>query len=126
MMYPPDDEWGEFLLTDSNLCLKHANRRRLWMRQLWESRTDGEYFKVCKIVRKFADKFRECYRMDIKSFDYIFDSMKDDLQGYSNFRKYIEAEEKLTVAILYVLVIAVRIDIDYICTVVNAIKFSVI
>jgi hypothetical protein len=37
------------------------------------------------------------------------DSVKNDLQGYSDFRKCIEAEEKLTVALRYVLVIAIRI-----------------
>jgi hypothetical protein len=31
----------------------------------------------------------------MSTFDYILDSVKDDLQGYSNFRKCIEAEEKL-------------------------------
>ena len=67
-------------------------------------------------------KFREYYRMDIKTFDYILDSVKDDLQGNSNFRKCTEAEEKLTVARRYVLVIVVRTNINYICTIVNAIK----
>ena len=59
------DKWDEFLLIDSNLCLKFANRRRRWMHQLWE------YFKLCKILTEFPDKFREYYRMNIKSFDYI-------------------------------------------------------
>ena len=93
MMYASDDDWDEFLLTDSNLCLKYANRRRRWMHQLWESRNGAEYFKLCKILREFPDKFREYYRMNIKTFDYILDSVKDDLQGYSNFRKCIEAEQ---------------------------------
>ena len=90
-MYATNDDWDEFLLTDSKLCLKYANRRRLWMHQLWESRTEGECFKLYKILREFPDKFREYYRMNIKTFDYILDSVKDDLQGYSNFRKCIEA-----------------------------------
>ena len=60
--------------------------------------------------------------MNMKTFDYILDSVKDDLQGYSNFRKCIEAEEKLTVALRYVLVIVVRININYICTMLNFIK----
>jgi hypothetical protein len=47
--------------------------------------------------------------MRIKTFDYIMASVKNDLQGYSNFRKCIEAEEKLTVALQFVLVIVVRI-----------------
>jgi hypothetical protein len=57
----------------------------------------------------------------MSTFDYVLDSAKDDLQGYSNFRKCIEAEEKPTVALRYVLVIAVRMNIKYICTVLNAI-----
>jgi hypothetical protein len=48
-----------------------------------------------------------------KNFDYILDSVKDDLQSYSNFRKCIEAEEKLSAALRYVLVIVVRININY-------------
>jgi len=40
MMYASDDEWGEFLLIDSNLCCKCENRRRRWMHQMgvkkWE------------------------------------------------------------------------------------------
>jgi hypothetical protein len=38
------------------------------MHQLWESRTDEEYCKLCKILREFPDKFREYYRMNIKTF----------------------------------------------------------
>jgi hypothetical protein len=83
------------------------------MNKLWESRADGEYFKLCKVLREFPDKFREHYRMNIKTFDYILDSVKDDLQGYSNFRRCIEAEEKLTVALRCVLVIAVRMKRNY-------------
>jgi len=59
--------------------------------------------------------------MNITAFDYIVDSMKDVLQGYSNFKKCIEAEEKLTVALRYVLVIVVRIKINYKCKILHAI-----
>jgi hypothetical protein len=55
--------------------------------------------------------FREYYRMNIKTFDYILDSVKFDLQGCSKFRKCIETEEKRTVALRYVLVIVVRINL---------------
>ena len=79
------------------------------MHQLWESRTDGECFKMSKILTEFPDKFRECCRMNIKTFDYIMESGNDVLQGYSNFRKCNEAEEKLSVAARYLLDIAVRI-----------------
>ena len=53
--------------------------------------------------------------MKITTFDYIVGSVKDVLQGYSNLKKCIEAEEKLTVALRYVPVIVVRIKINYIC-----------
>ena len=59
--------------------------------------------------------------MNIKTSDYIMDGVKDDLQGYSNFRKCNEAEEKLTVALQYVLVIVLRINRNYICKILNAI-----
>jgi len=78
------------------------------MHQLWKSRTDGEYFKLCKIFREFPDKFREYYRMNI-TFDYMLDGLKDDLQGCSDFRECNEADEKFTVALRYVLFIVVRI-----------------
>jgi hypothetical protein len=32
--------------------------------------------------------------MNISAFDYVLNGVKDDLQGYSNFRKCIEREEK--------------------------------
>jgi len=48
----------------------------------------------------------------------------DNLQSYSYFRKSTEAEEKLTVALRYVLVIAVRININYIRTMVNSTKIQ--
>jgi len=75
MMYKSDDDWDEILLADSNLCLKHANRRKWWMHELWESRTDREYVKLCKILREFPHKFREYNRMNINTFDRILDSV---------------------------------------------------
>jgi hypothetical protein len=92
------------------------------MHQPWESRTDGEYFKLWKILREFQDMFIEYYRLDIKTFGYVLDSVKYDLQGCSNFRKCFEAEEKLTFDLRYALVIVVRINIICICTTVNATK----
>ena len=91
------------------------------MHQPWESRNDGEYFKLRKILRELPDKFREYYRLSIKTFDYILDSVKDDLRGYFNFRKCNEAGEKLTVALRYVTIIVVRIIINYFCKMLNAI-----
>jgi hypothetical protein len=33
----------DYLLMDSNLCLKFMKRRKRLMHELWESRSDGEY-----------------------------------------------------------------------------------
>ena len=115
--YASDD----FLLVDSNLCLKFANRKRRWMQQLWESRTDGEYFKLFKILTEFPLMFREYYRTNIKKLDYIIDSVKDVLQVHFDFRKCNETKEKLTVAPRYVLDTAVRIKLIYISKILNAI-----
>jgi len=46
--------------------------------------------------------------MNIKTSGYILDSVKNDLQGYYNFIKCIEAEEKLNAALPYILVIVVK------------------
>ena len=97
-MYASVDDWDEFLLADFNLCLKYANRRRWSVHQLWQSRTDGEYFKMWRILREFPNRVREFYRMDIKTFHYILVGVKNDLQGCYNFRNCFEAEEKLTFA----------------------------
>jgi hypothetical protein len=90
------------------------------MHQLWESRTDGKYFKLCKILREFPIKLRKYYRMNLKIFYYIL----DDLQGYSSFTKCTEAEEKRIFALQYPLNIVVRININCIYTMVNAIKIQ--
>lgn len=47
--------------------------------------------------------------------------MKDDLQGYSNSRNCTKAEQKLTLALWYVLIIMVRIKVNYICKMLHAI-----
>jgi len=47
--------------------------------------------------------------------------MKDDLQGFSNSRNCTEAEQKLTVAFWYVLIIMVRIKVNYICKMLHVI-----
>ena len=49
-MYASDDDGVEFLLMDSNRCLKYTNRIRLWMHQLWEWRIDRDYYKPCKML----------------------------------------------------------------------------
>jgi hypothetical protein len=72
------------------------------MHLLWESRTDGEYFQLWKILKQFLDKFREYYGTRIQTFDYILDSVKDDLQCYSNFRMCIDLGEKVIVALRHV------------------------
>jgi len=55
------------------------------------------------------------------TFDHIVDSVKDVLQGYSNFKNGTEAEEKLRVALRYVMVIVVRKKINYISKMLHAV-----
>jgi hypothetical protein len=119
-MYASDDEWDEFLLTDRNLCFKYANRRRRWIHKLWESRTYGGYFKLCKYWQNFPISSESITEWTFWTFDYILDRAKEDLQGYSNFRKCIEAEKHI-VAFRYVLVIAVAMTRDYICKMLYAV-----
>jgi len=64
------------------------------MHQLWESRNGGEYFKLCKILTEFPDKFREYYRMNI-TFDCILDSVKDDLQDIRLSESALKQKRKL-------------------------------
>ena len=56
--YASDDVWGKVLLLYTNVFLKYMNRK-WWMLRFWEPRIDGEYFKLCKILTEFPDKFRE-------------------------------------------------------------------
>jgi hypothetical protein len=42
-------------------------------------KTDGKYFKLCKILREFPSKLREYYRMNINIFYYILDCVKGDM-----------------------------------------------
>ena len=58
--------------------------------------------------------------MNIKVFDYLMESVKDDLQGCANFSSCTEVEEKLTVAFLFVMVIVVRIKRNYVPKILNA------
>jgi hypothetical protein len=51
-MYASDDDWHEFLV----MLEVHEEKK---MHQLWELKSDGIYFKLCKISREFPDKFRE-------------------------------------------------------------------
>ena len=79
-------------------CLKYTNRRRRWMHQIWESRAGDEYFKLCKILTEFLDKFRQYYRMNIK-FGYIMDSVKDDLQVCYNSESALKQKRILLLLI---------------------------
>jgi hypothetical protein len=57
---------------------------------------DADWDEYCGCIRfgnhEMIENILRCAR---KLFYYILDSVKDDLQGYTNFRKCIEAEEKL-------------------------------
>ena len=97
----------------------------------WSTRTDEDDGCISFGNQEMMENILNCARyrgnFPISSeniTEWILDSVKDDLQGYCNFRRCIQAEEKLTVALRYVLVIGVRINITYICTMLNAIKIQ--
>lgn len=55
-------------------------------------------FKIVAQFKKITRlNFNDCFRMDISTFDYILNTVKDDSKIYSNFRSCIEPEEKLAV-----------------------------
>ena len=70
-----------------------------WNQELMENIVNCARYSISPLVQRILQKEQK------KTFGYILDSVKDYLQGYSNFRKCFETEEKLTVALLYVLVI---------------------
>jgi hypothetical protein len=59
--------------------------------------------------------------MNVTTFDCVLDSVNGVAVGYCDFRKCNEAEEKITVALRYVLLIVGRLNINYICSVLNAV-----
>ncbi|XP_071052801.1 uncharacterized protein [Onthophagus taurus] len=94
------DEWDEWLM--ENITNKYKkSKRRYWMHTLYQSREEGEYRKTSLKLRNYPEKFREYYRMDIATYDYILRAISEDIKRYSNFRRCIEPGEKLTICLRY-------------------------
>lgn len=92
------DEWDEWLM--ENITNKYKkSKRRYWMHTLYQSREEGEYRKTSLKLRNYPEKFREYYRMDIATYDYILRAISEDIKRYSNFRRCIEPGEKLTICL---------------------------
>jgi len=91
-----DDEWDSFLLESPIF----KSRKRYWVHKLWQQRDDsGEFQNVCTVLNNYPSKFYNYFRMDISTFEYILNAIKNDLTKYSNFRRCIEPKEKLAVTL---------------------------
>jgi hypothetical protein len=95
------------MMTASNFLLEVRERTKTMDASALGIKSWWRIFETVQDI-EFPYKFTEYYWMNIKTSDYIFDSVKDDMQGYYNFRKCIETEKKLTVAPRYVLSIVVK------------------
>lgn len=98
-MSDSEDDVIDFLLSEKNVCLELVKKKRIWVEEFNEDRTNGEFFKTCLPLNKFPIKFREYYRLKIETFNYILDNVKENLTSTSNFRECISPEEKLTVTL---------------------------
>jgi hypothetical protein len=97
-MSDSEDDLEMFLLLDSNYGLKQENTR-MWIHGFNEDRGDTEFFKTSWPKRHYPDKYKDYHRMQIETFDYILEAIKDDLATQSNFRDCISPDEKLTITI---------------------------
>lgn len=78
-------------------------KRQYWVNDIYKSRDkDGEYFTLCKELKRQPKKFFEYFRMLPSTFEYLLNKTHDKLEKYSTFRKCIEPRQKLTVTLRYV------------------------
>jgi hypothetical protein len=93
-----DDEWDEWL--SENILERLGLRpRSMWMHPLnLERFKNSEYVRICVPLRKYPEKFRSYFRMSVSTFDYIHDTIKDDITKYSN-RPSIPPAERLAVTL---------------------------
>ena len=45
---------------------------------------DGEYIRVCVPICYYPDKFFKYFRMSVTTYEYILDSIREDITKYSN------------------------------------------
>ncbi|XP_025425061.1 protein ALP1-like [Sipha flava] len=94
-----EDEWNDLLDSSYNLYLNSP--RSCWVHDLLTDYKNGEYFQTCIKLREYPEKFKEYFRMNIHTYDYILDNISNDIKKYSNFRECIQPDEKLAITIRY-------------------------
>jgi hypothetical protein len=94
-MSDSDDDIIDFLLCEKNVCLDLCAKKRVWVHEWYEDRSEGEYRKTCLPLQKDPIKFREYYRLKVETFDFILKNIYNDLHSISNFRECISPEDKL-------------------------------
>lgn len=86
-----------FLLENSALKFR---KTRLWVHELNQERTLGEFHHLYGDLRKDEERFWSYFRMSKKTFDYIVSEISNRIQGQNtNFRMAITVEEKVMVTI---------------------------
>jgi hypothetical protein len=70
-MSDSDDDIINFLLSEKNVGLDLCAKKRVWVHEWHEDRSEGQYRKECLPLQKFPIKFREYYRLKVETFDYI-------------------------------------------------------
>ena len=85
MMYVSDYDWDEFLL-EVREQTKTVDASALGIKNWWWM------FETMQDIERIFRQVQRILMNEHKSSGCILDSVKDDLQGYSNFRKYVEAE----------------------------------
>ncbi|CAG2052964.1 unnamed protein product [Timema podura] len=98
VMSDSEEDLELFLLLDSNYCLFEENTRT-WIHDFNKYRSDSEFFKTSLSMRNYPDGYKDYHRMQIETFDYILEAIKEDLATHSNFRDGVSPEEKLTITI---------------------------
>lgn len=83
-LYDSDDEFDEWFLESipEKVGLCH---RSMWMHPMNKRRpADGEFIRVCIPYQKYPTIFFQYFQMSASTFDYILESIKDDLIKYFN------------------------------------------
>lgn len=99
-LYDSDDEFDDWFI-ESVIDKVGLRPRSLWMHPLnMEREMSGEYVTLCLPLREYPDKFFKYFRMKPSTYDYILETIKNDLIKYSN-RPSISPGERLAVTLRY-------------------------
>lgn len=99
-----DDE-DELMLIAFLLALdKKGIKRRYWVHPLNTQRlTESQFYVKRAKLRAYPEEFFKYYRMSMKSFDELLNSIRDKIKKQNtHMRLCLDTEEKLTITLRYV------------------------